>query len=184
MKKLFNLVTLLVIIHSALYLSGCNPYKKQVERFHSFAYLHPEELAKDCAKLFPSKDSVSTGSETTSEDTESAFSEGEWQTLQPLAGDTIRIIKHDTLRITVTRTKTIRDTIFRTNTAQIDSLRNYGRSQELQVAKAQQLQVTTAQDRDDAKKTARTRLYILIAIAVGALGFAGFKLYSFFKPKL
>lgn len=50
----------LIIIFSLFLICGCNIDKRNIERQHAYNYKYQGELAKDCATLFPAKDSVGT----------------------------------------------------------------------------------------------------------------------------
>ena len=48
----------LALVIAYLLFLGCNVRQHQINKMHQYAHFYPDSLAKDCAQLFPIKDSV------------------------------------------------------------------------------------------------------------------------------
>lgn len=99
-----------------LTIASCNPQKKLQKALNEIAK-HPIESAKYCADKYPVKDSIIKGDTITVTDT-----------VWGLVTDTVTDIYNDTVFVTkfqdrvINKTRTVKDTIFRENTARVKEL--------------------------------------------------------------
>ena len=181
MKKLFDILTALVILNAAFYISGCSSYKKQLVKFHLFAYQHPDELAKDCAKQFPVTDSLVKGQETSTSDST--------VTITALFSTDTSVVKHFTkaaadsaikkgcpvITKTINHYKTTHDTVIRRDNARIDTLSNFIRQQRSVIDKDDQ-------KLEDLKKLSNQRLMIMLALGIVVIALGGYTIHKWLFP--
>lgn len=116
MKLLKHLLIWCAIILTIIAFNACNPQKKLHKAIDELNK-HPIESAKYCADKYPIKDSIVKGDTITVTDT-----------LWGIVTDTVTDVYNDTVFVTkfqdrvINKTRTIRDTIYRENTARIKEL--------------------------------------------------------------
>lgn len=163
MKLFKHLLIWCAILLTIVALASCNPQRKLQKALDEIAK-HPIESAKYCADKYPVKDSIVKGDTVTVTDT-----------LWGIVTDTVTDIYNDTVFITkfqdrvINKTKTIRDTIFRENTAKVQQL-------SLQIANCEQKYQKLFLDYEKAVKEGfdykkqRNKMRLLFWILVGAIG--------------
>lgn len=147
-----------------LLLSSCYSERKAKNQFSKAAIAYPKIPAEFCADEFPVKDSVIKDTVIT---TDTLYIEG--------LADTVMIQDFDTVRITITKTLPakvitntvhIRDTIIKTNTAEIAAC-------EIDKSKLTGLLVSKTDEADKYKVQAKRRgqfMWSLIAILIAYIG--------------
>ena len=152
-----------------LIFTSCNAVKKAVKTFDD----NPPAAALYCADRFPVRDTVIKGDTVTTTDT---------VTNMLFFSDTTRVL--DTIRITITkppvtitRTRTVTDTIVRENTARIAVMQNTVAACQATVT-ARDAEITTLKAEYDKMKDKRNWWRIVCLITWGVMG-----VYIFLKVK-
>lgn len=163
MKLLKHLLIWCAIILTIIAFNACNPSKKLHKAIDELNK-HPIESAKYCADKYPVKDSIVKGDTITVTDT-----------LWGIVTDTVTDVYNDTVFVTkfqdrvINKTRTIRDTIYRENTAKVQQL-------SLQIANCEQKYQKLFLDYEQAVrqgfeyKKQRNKMRLWFWILVGAIG--------------